>query len=109
MSFETCTCRVGRGVRIAARVYHGAVASSPLLISRGFGMTKEDSHALADNLCAVHGFTVVTMDNRGSGDSDNPPFGDRPGMQCMAQDCVGLMRALGFGRYALDLSLNLLK
>ena len=99
MVFETCVCRVGRaGVRIAARVYRGAVPTSPVLISRGFGMTKEDSHALADALCTAHGHTVVTMDNRGSGDSDNAPIGERFGTQCMARDCFGLMRALVFSR-----------
>jgi pimeloyl-ACP methyl ester carboxylesterase len=87
-------------VNLAAVIYEPTLAragSRPLLISRGFGMTKEDSHALAAVLCERHGHVVVTYDNRGSGESSSPP--DTFRMVDMAHDCIALMQSLNFNQY----------
>jgi pimeloyl-ACP methyl ester carboxylesterase len=88
-------------------------------------MTKEDSHDLALRLCGTHGLTVVTMDNRGSGESTGGPgdasvartidesgsplaaqtaappvvAGSAWSMRDMADDCAALMHSLGFPQF----------
>jgi len=54
-------------------------------------MTKEDSHGLATRL-QKRGRIVVTVDNRGSGDSDTPP--NNLNMCDMAHDSIALMKSL---------------
>eukprot|EP01062_Namystynia_karyoxenos_P008253 TRINITY_DN128_c0_g1_i1.p1 TRINITY_DN128_c0_g1~~TRINITY_DN128_c0_g1_i1.p1 ORF type:complete len:324 (+),score=80.01 TRINITY_DN128_c0_g1_i1:97-1068(+) len=86
------------GVRIAYLVYRptGRAVGLPVLMLRGFGMTKEDSAGLATALTA-HGRVMVAVDNRGSGESDFPE-GDYT-LEDMARDAASVMGALGAERY----------
>lgn len=73
----------------------------PVLLLHGFPQTHAMWHGVAPGLAADH--TVVAADLRGYGDSGRPPSGERHAgytFRAMAADQVGLMRALGYERFA---------
>ncbi|MES2756062.1 MAG: alpha/beta hydrolase [Pseudomonadota bacterium] len=73
----------------------------PLLLLHGHPQTHVIWHKVSDEL-ARH-FTVVAADLRGYGDSDKPaglPDHSNYSKRVMAQDQLGLMRLLGFDRFA---------
>jgi haloacetate dehalogenase len=78
---------------------HGG-SGPPLLLLHGYPQTHAIWHKIAARL--AERFTVVCADLRGYGDSDKPE-GDEAhetySKRAMAQDMVGLMRALGFERF----------
>ena len=83
------------------RVRHGG-SGPPLLLLHGYPQTHLIWHAIAPAL--AEDFTVVACDLRGYGASDKPPTtADHwPYTQrAMAGDQIGVMRALGFERFAL--------
>lgn len=74
----------------------------PVLLLHGYPQTHVMWHRVAPALAEDH--TVVLADLRGYGDSDKPePDADdeRYSKRAMAKDQVGLMRQLGFDRFAL--------
>ena len=89
----------------------------PIFLLRGFGMTKEDSHGLASLLCEKYGHQVITVDNRGTGESGKPPEACNEGeeeedddgggeninfsMKDMALDCIYLAEALNVPKFNL--------
>lgn len=82
---------------------HFAMAGSgpPLLLLHGNPLTHVSWHKVAPSL--ARGFTVVAPDLRGYGDSDKPEGGPDHAaysFRAMAEDNLGLMRALGFDRFA---------
>jgi haloacetate dehalogenase len=95
--FDEADCSVdGVGIR-----YVRGGAGPPVLLLHGYPQTHVMWHAVAPLLAET--FTVVCPDLRGYGDSDVPastpdhgPFSKR----AMARDQVGLMRELGFERFA---------
>ena len=73
----------------------------PLLLLHGYPQTHVMWHKIAPRLAEE--FTVVLPDLRGYGDSSKPPGGDghaNYSKRAMARDQVEVMRALGFGRFA---------
>ena len=76
------------GVNISCR-YTGRGNGLPLLIIRGLGMTKEDSDSLSRRMSSER--RVVTIDNRGSGESDTPDSDYT--FEDMASDCVTVMQS----------------
>ncbi|PWG65367.1 alpha/beta fold hydrolase [Sediminicurvatus halobius] len=83
---------------------HGRVGGSgpPLLLLHGHPQTHAIWHRLAAPL--AERFTVVAPDLRGYGDSGKPPGEPDHGnysKRVMAADQVGLMRELGFERFAI--------
>ena len=73
----------------------------PLLLLHGYPQTHVMWHKIAPRLAEE--FTVVLADLRGYGDSSKPPGGDghaNYSKRAMACDQVEVMRALGFGRFA---------
>jgi haloacetate dehalogenase len=73
----------------------------PLLLLHGYPQTHVMWHKIAPRLAEE--FTVVLADLRGYGDSSKPPGGDghaNYSKRAMARDQVEVMRALGFGRFA---------
>eukprot|EP00943_MAST-04B_sp_MAST-4B-sp1_P005299 g5299.t1 len=79
--------------------------SFPIVILRGFGMTKEDSHSFASVLCEKYGHQIITVDNRGTGESDKPPDvrdGQTTfGLKDMAMDCIHLLEELELPKFNL--------
>ena len=78
----------------------------PLLMLPGTSSTKERYHGLASILCEEYGYTVVAMDNRGTGESGGPqPAGhsdDRTlTLADMAADCLALADALELPKFSL--------
>jgi len=72
----------------------------PLLLLHGYPETHLAWALVAGKLAKE--FTVVAPDLRGYGDSSKPepvPTHETYGKRAMAQDCVGLMRRLGFDRF----------
>jgi len=86
------------GIHIAARIDG---QGPPLLLLHGHPQTHAIWHRVWPELTRRH--TCVAADLRGYGDSDKPP-GDEGHLayakRTMAQENVGLMRALGFERFA---------
>eukprot|EP01064_Diplonema_japonicum_P010512 TRINITY_DN17762_c0_g1_i1.p1 TRINITY_DN17762_c0_g1~~TRINITY_DN17762_c0_g1_i1.p1 ORF type:complete len:323 (+),score=36.36 TRINITY_DN17762_c0_g1_i1:38-970(+) len=81
-----------QGVLICYRVVEPVGATqnlSPVVVIRGLGMTKDDSVRLAEGLAAT-GRKVITLDNRGSGESEKPGFHFE--LADMAKDCVEVMK-----------------
>jgi haloacetate dehalogenase len=73
----------------------------PLLLLHGNPLTHVSWHKVAPSL--ARGFTVVAPDLRGYGDSSKPDGGEDHAaytFRAMAEDNVAVMRALGFGRFA---------
>ncbi len=73
----------------------------PVLLLHGYPQTHAMWHLVAPRL--AESFTVVATDLRGYGDSSKPEGGDDHAgysKRAMALDQVGLMRALGFGSFA---------
>ena len=82
------------------RVRHGG-SGPPLLLLHGHPRTHVTWHRVAPLLAAQ--FSVVCPDLRGYGESSKPPTTEdhEPySKRAMARDCVALMRALGFERFA---------
>ena len=82
------------------RVRHGG-SGPPLLLLHGHPRTHVTWHRVAPLL--ADRFTVVCPDLRGYGESSKPPTAadhEPHSKRAMARDCVGLMRALGFERFA---------
>lgn len=74
----------------------------PLLLLHGYPQTHAIWHKVAPRLART--FTVVCADLRGYGDSDKPagdPAHANYSKRAMAQDMVGLMKALGYERFRL--------
>lgn len=82
------------GIRIAATI---AGSGPPVLLLHGYPQTRAMWHSVAPLLAARH--TVVAADLRGYGDSSKPA-GEHYDKRSMAADQAGLMRALGFPRFA---------
>jgi haloacetate dehalogenase len=79
---------------------HGGVGP-PLLLLHGYPETHLMWHKIASRL--AQRFTVVLMDLRGYGDSSKPPDGENHATyskRAMALDAIEVMRALGFGKFA---------
>jgi haloacetate dehalogenase len=73
----------------------------PVLLLHGYPETHVMWHRVAPRL--AHEFTVVAPDLRGYGDSSKPPGGDDHAAyskRAMAEDQIGVMRELGFERFA---------
>lgn len=71
-------------------------SGSPLVLLHGFPQTWWEWHKIMPELSKHH--TVVALDLRGAGHSDNPLTGyDKA---TLAEDVHGAMQALGFPRYA---------
>jgi len=93
--------RVGE---IALNCRHNLAAAAgrpPLLLVHGFPQTHAMWHKVAPQL--ADRFALVLPDLRGYGDSDKPASDAAHaayGKRAMAADLVALMRALGFGRFA---------
>jgi haloacetate dehalogenase len=86
------------GVRVHAEI---GGSGPPVLLLHGYPQCHLMWHRAAPELARAH--TVVAADLRGYGDSAKPPAGDDHagyGKRAMAADQVGLMRALGFDRFA---------
>ncbi|HEY8384053.1 MAG TPA: alpha/beta hydrolase [Microvirga sp.] len=86
------------GATIALR---HAGSGPPVLLLHGHPQTHVMWHRIAPALAAE--FTVVCADLRGYGDSSKPPTSDNHepySKRAMAQDCVEVMQALGFDRFA---------
>ena len=95
--FEDHDVEVG-GVRVHAEV---AGSGPPLLLLHGYPQTHVMWHRVAPGLTDRH--TVVLADLRGYGDSSRPASTTDHASyskRAMADDQVGLMRALGFERFA---------
>ncbi len=91
-------------VDVAGTRIHAAVAGDgpPVLLLHGYPQTHRMWHRVAPGLTDRH--TVVLSDLRGYGDSARPAStADHASYskRAMAQDQVGLMRALGFDTFAL--------
>ncbi|MBI2684151.1 MAG: alpha/beta fold hydrolase, partial [Actinobacteria bacterium] len=86
------------GVSVAGTI---GGSGPPLLLLHGYPQTHAMWHAVAPALAAR--FTVVASDLRGYGASGKPPGGAGQAAyakRAMARDQVGLMRSLGFDRFA---------
>jgi haloacetate dehalogenase len=86
------------GVRLHVRF---AGRGAPLLLLHGHPQTHAIWHRVAPTL--AERFTVVAMDLRGRGDSSRPPStADHApySKRAMATDALAVMRAFGFGRFA---------
>lgn len=73
----------------------------PVLLLHGYPQTHAMWHGVAPRLAERH--AVVCPDLRGYGDSDKPPGGQEHSAyskRTMATDQLGVMRALGFDRFA---------
>jgi haloacetate dehalogenase len=73
----------------------------PVLFLHGYPQTHVMWHKVAPHL--AERFTVVLTDLRGYGDSSKPPGGENHhnySKRVMAQDQIEVMRALGFGTFA---------
>ncbi len=84
---------------ISMRVRDGG-SGPPLLLLHGYPETHVAWALVAGDL--AKDFTVVAPDLRGYGDSSKPepdPGHERYGKRAMAEDCIGLMRLLGFDRF----------
>jgi len=95
--FQTEMVDVG-GVEILART---AGSGPPLLLLHGNPQTHAMWHLVAPRL--AEDFTVVATDLRGYGDSSKPASDDEHGpysKRTMAEDQIGVMRYLGFERFA---------
>jgi haloacetate dehalogenase len=92
-----------RDIEVEGVTIHAAIGGSgpPLLLLHGYPQTHAMWHLVAPELARTH--TVVAADLRGYGNSSKPP-GDaehaRYGKRAMADDQLGVMRALGFDRFA---------
>ena len=96
-SFRSMAC-TPNGARLHARV---GGSGPPLLLLHGHPQTSAMWHRVAPRLASR--FTVVSTDLRGYGDSERvPPDADHAayGKRTMALDALGLMRTLGFERFA---------
>ncbi|MFC3273900.1 alpha/beta hydrolase [Agromyces mediolanus] len=91
---DRTTVEVGGGVRIAATVRGDG---PPLLLLHGYPQTRSMWRLVAPEL--AERFTVVASDLRGYGDSAKP-IGERYDKRAMAADQLGVMRSLGFDRFA---------
>jgi len=85
---------------VELRVRHGG-SGPPVLLLHGHPRTHTTWHLVAPLLARDH--TVVCPDVRGYGESSKPP--DEPhhaqaSKRAVARDAVGLMRALGYDRFA---------
>src|SRR3954453_11466433 len=92
-----------RDIETAGARIHLATGGSgpPLLLLHGHPQTHLTWHKIAPRLAKR--FTVVAPDLRGYGDSAKPEGGERHvnySKRAMAADQVEVMRALGFGRFA---------
>jgi len=90
-------------IRTSGADIHVAVAGNgpPLLLIHGNPLTLVSWHKVAPELART--FTVVACDLRGYGDSSKPEGGadhSAYSFRAMAQDCVEVMRALGFDRFS---------
>jgi haloacetate dehalogenase len=84
---------------VSLRVRTGG-SGPPLLLLHGYPETHFAWGLVAGELAGD--FTVVAPDLRGYGDSSKPPAvpgHESYGKRAMAQDCIGLMRQLGFDRF----------
>ena len=96
-SFEDCDINAA-GVRIHAKV---GGAGPPILLLHGYPQTHVMWHRVAPGLADRH--AVVLADLRGYGDSARPASDTDHASyskRAMADDQVGLMRELGFDRFA---------
>ncbi len=88
----------GAGAEIQVAI---AGSGPPLLLLHGNPLTLVSWHKVAPSL--AERFTVVATDLRGYGDSGKPPAGEDGSaytFRAMAEDNIAVMRALGFGRFA---------
>lgn len=76
------------------------VGGFPLLLVPGFTGAKEDFADFIEPLAEL-GWHVVSVDNRGHGDSDKPAGEDAYGLAVFAADTINLIGALGWDRLAL--------
>ncbi|MEM6371346.1 MAG: alpha/beta hydrolase [Pseudomonadota bacterium] len=79
--------------------YEVAGSGPPVLLLHGFPQTRAMWHAITPVL--AQGFTVITSDLRGYGDSGKPGAMQDMSFRKMAADQVALMRHLGFARFHL--------
>ncbi len=85
--------------QVSLRVRHGG-SGPPLLLLHGYPETHLAWGLVAGELAKE--FTVVAPDLRGYGDSSRPaavPGHETYGKRAMAEDCIGLMRGLGFDTF----------
>lgn len=90
-------------IEVNGVIINGVVGGSgpPLLLLHGYPETHAMWHRVAPEL--ARDFTVVATDLRGYGDSSKPAGGDDHSAyskRTMAADQVGVMRSLGFERFA---------
>ena len=101
MFFEGFTLETRLVDGMAVRFRRGG-SGPPLLLLHGNPQTHAMWHLVAPEL-AKH-FTVIAADIRGYGYSEKPPASADHAAYSkreMAKDVVGLMRDLGFGRFAI--------
>ena len=99
--FEGFRLEMMRLPEATLRVRHGG-SGPPLLLLHGHPRTHATWHRLAPLLAGRH--SVVCPDLRGFGGSSKPvdtPDHVHSSKRAKARDCIALMRALGFDRFAL--------
>eukprot|EP01063_Lacrimia_lanifica_P008641 TRINITY_DN15703_c0_g1_i1.p1 TRINITY_DN15703_c0_g1~~TRINITY_DN15703_c0_g1_i1.p1 ORF type:complete len:332 (+),score=79.60 TRINITY_DN15703_c0_g1_i1:37-996(+) len=75
----------------------GKALRHPVVVVRGLGMTVKDSEGWATRLATSAGREVITLDNRGSGQSTTPAVAYT--FEDMADDVAAVVEAHASGRY----------